>query len=374
MKNFRFFTLLAFLPLLAAKAQTPEDSPYWSIIPNSYCCLKAAAPITVDGVMDEADWQRAPWTEDFVDIEGPARDGPRYRTRVKMLWDATHFYVYAELDDPHVWGRLRQRDTVIFHDNDFEIFICPTGTNHTYYELEVNALNTVWDLFLLKPYRDGGPADNGWDIEGLRTAVFVRGTLNDPTDVDDGWNVEVAIPWAAFNRTAMWFDGQKSPMAPTPPVPGQDMRVNFSRVQWRHDAGGGFYRKIEGMKEDNWVWSPQGVIDMHRPEKWGWVYFMDSATDCEDVGPDPDYVFHIALMRVYDAQKRHFQRRKRHAKTLDDLVLPPHLLTVNGARLDLRMRDNGYVASYRLRRPNGSRAIISMDELSQLLTFEVSEK
>ena len=59
---------------------------------------------------------------------------------------------------------MTERDSVIFRDNDFEVFIDPDGDTHAYYELEINALGTVWDLLLLKPYRDGGPAINGWDI------------------------------------------------------------------------------------------------------------------------------------------------------------------------------------------------------------------
>ena len=50
----------------------------------------------------------------------------------------------------------------------------------------MNALNTCWDLFLPKPYKDGGSADNGWGIPGLKTAVRVNGTLNDPRNRDKG--------------------------------------------------------------------------------------------------------------------------------------------------------------------------------------------
>ena len=39
-------------------------------------------------------------------------------------------------------ARLTKHDAVIFHDNDFEVFIDPDGDNHEYYELELNALNT----------------------------------------------------------------------------------------------------------------------------------------------------------------------------------------------------------------------------------------
>ncbi len=35
----------------------------------------------------------------------------------------------------------------------------------------MNPLNTVWDLQLSKPYKDGGRAVETWNIEGLRTAV-----------------------------------------------------------------------------------------------------------------------------------------------------------------------------------------------------------
>ncbi|MFA6233533.1 MAG: carbohydrate-binding family 9-like protein [Bacteroidota bacterium] len=367
--------LLASLLLCASGGgDEAAEEAYYSIVPNSYCCMKAAAPLIIDGRMDDPDWLNASWTGAFVDIQGESAPLPRFRTRVKMMWDDKYLYVFAELEEPHVWARLRQRDTVIFEDNDFEIFVCPTGTNHTYYEFEVNALNTVWDLFLPKPYRDGGPADNGWDISGLKSAVHVSGSINDPTDIDEGWSVEVAIPWTAFDRTAMYFDGKESLMQPAPPVPGQDMRINFSRVEWRHDAVSGSYRKVQGMKEDNWVWSPQGVIDMHRPEKWGWVYFMDNASACAEAGPDPEYIFHLALMRVYNAQKLYFKSHRKFASDLDDLVLMPHLLNVNGARLDLRPRKKGYVASYRILREGNSRTVISIDETSQLLTFEVLDR
>jgi len=43
--------------------------------------------------------------------------------------------------------------SIIFHDNDFEVFLDPDGDNWMYYEIEVNAAGQVWDLMLVKPYR-----------------------------------------------------------------------------------------------------------------------------------------------------------------------------------------------------------------------------
>ena len=97
---------------------------------------------------------------------------------------------------------LTKHDSVIFHDNDFEIFIDPDGDNHEYYEIEINALNTEWDLFLKKPYRDGGPARQRVGDPRPKTAFHVDGTLNNPSDTDASWSVEFAIPWKVLAEYA----------------------------------------------------------------------------------------------------------------------------------------------------------------------------
>lgn len=232
---------------------------------RTYDCPRAAERVQIDGRLDDPVWRLARWTDDFVDIQGDVKPAPRFRTRVKMLWDDEYFYVGAWMEEPHVWASITQHDSVIFHDNDFEVFIDPNGDTLEYYEFEINALNTGWDLFLDKPYRKGGKARNDWEIPGLRTAVHVDGTLNDPQDRDRDWSVEIAFPWKALAQYA-----QK----PAPPRSGDEWRVNFSRVEWRHEIVAGRYRKAPHTKEDNWVWSPQGAVNMHIPERWGRVRFV----------------------------------------------------------------------------------------------------
>ena len=229
-----------------------------------YTALRAAKPLKIDGVLDDKEWGRAPWSADFVDIQGGDRPKPRFRTRMKMLWDDKYLYIGAELEEPDVWGTLTVHDSVIFRDNDFEVFIDPNGDTLEYYEFEMNALNTGWDLFLDKPYRFGGKARNEWEIPGLKTAVKVWGTLNNPADRDRGWTLEIAMPWKALGEYAH---------RPSPPKHGDEWRINFSRVEWQHNVVDGKYEKVPDTKEDNWVWSPQGVINMHVPEKWGYVRF-----------------------------------------------------------------------------------------------------
>ena len=240
---------LAIFIVLAAGAQETH------VEPSSYDCYRTNAPVRIDGKLDDRAWRAAAWTTDFVDIEGSVKPLPRFRTRAKMLWDDDYLYVGAELEEPDVKATLTKHDSVIFHDNDFEVFLKPPGEAPGYFEFEINALNTGWDLYLNKPYREGGKADNSWDIPGLKTAVAIHGTLNDPSDKDRGWTVEMAFPWSAF----------ASRLPVSKPSIGDQWRINFSRVEW----------KAGQPKEDNWVWSPQGLINMHVPEHWGYLHFRD---------------------------------------------------------------------------------------------------
>ena len=232
--------------------------------PRSYTCKHIDAPITIDGRLDDRAWKSARWTDAFIDIQGTAKPAPRFRTRAKMCWDGDYWYIAAEMEEPHVWATLDQHDQVIFDDNDFEIFIDPDGDGSLYYEVEVNALGTIFDLFLVQTYENGGPALHDWNFTGMKHAIHVDGTLNDPSDEDRGWTVEFALPWRTLKTAAGVM---------CPPQAGDVWRANFSRVEWQVDVVDGKYVKVADTPEDNWVWSPQGVIDMHQPATWGYVEF-----------------------------------------------------------------------------------------------------
>src|SRR6266508_6737278 len=98
-----FFAALLSLTLIPALH--PENPPLLAdpyVPPNSYVCYRAEKPIAIDGRLDDASWSAAPWTDYFVDIEGDKKPKPRFRPRVKMLWDDNCLYIAAELEEPHV--------------------------------------------------------------------------------------------------------------------------------------------------------------------------------------------------------------------------------------------------------------------------------
>jgi hypothetical protein len=293
--------------------------------PRGYVCYRAAKPVAIDGALDDAAWDAAPWTDAFVDIEGDKKPKPRFRTRVRILWDDQALYIAAEMEEHHVWATLREHDSVIFHDNDFEVFIDPDGDNHEYGELELNALNTTWDLLLTKPYKDGGKPVSAWEIKGLKTAVRVQGTLNDATDADTGWTLEIAWPWESLKELRK---------KPVPPVHGDQWRINFSRVQWDVEVVQGLYRKVEKRPEHNWVWSPQGVIDMHRPERWGYLQFSTEQPGDTRFRTDPHWEGRDTLHRVYYAQRIFHKKNAKYASSLADLglKLPAGRVTLDATR------------------------------------------
>ena len=114
-----------------------------------------------------------------------------------MLWDDDYLYIGAVLEEEDIKARLTRRDTIIYYDNDFEVFIDPDSDGHNYFEIETNARGVIFDLMLDKPYRSGGNFMVQWDCPGMQMAVHCEGTLNKPKDKDKYWSVEMAIPHQA---------------------------------------------------------------------------------------------------------------------------------------------------------------------------------
>lgn len=229
--------------------------------PYEYVCRRAPS-IVIDGALD--DWRGIPWTRRFRDIIG--KKDAALSTRAALAWDDRYLYVAARMEQPHLAATLTKHDAVIYHDDDFEIFLDPSGRGRDYFELEINALATVFDLMLSKPYALKGKADHRFDFAGLKKAVALQGSLNDPADRDRGWTVELAIPWDAF-------------LGFSRPRPGDVWRCNMARVEWKKRVEGARYvidvdeTKAMWLQPENWSWSPQFEVAMHKPEHWGYLRF-----------------------------------------------------------------------------------------------------
>lgn len=282
--------------------------------PPVYYCNKATEKLTPDGRLDKSFWENAPFTDYFVDIEGAHMAKPKYNTRAKMLWDDENLYIGAELEGDEIWATLTERDSVIFADNDFEIFINPSGDSHCYYEFEMNALNTVWDLLLTKSYLNGGYPVDAFDITGLQTVVYIDGELNNPSARNRKWSLEVVMPFSVLTQC-------RSPKTDKP-VPGDFWRINFSRVQWDVDIVNNQYIKRVNPEtgrpysEHNWVYAAMGIVNIHYPELWGFLFFTEKG----ETYPVPKTEsVRWELRKLYFNQHEYFDIHGRYADCFDDI-------------------------------------------------------
>lgn len=266
-------------------------------------CRTSVKPGALDGDLSKPFWQQGEWITDFHDIEGDSKPRPWKKTRVKVLWDDEALYVGAELTDDTIWATVENRDEVIFTDNDFEVFLAPQDSSHRYFELEMNAMNTVWDLLMERPQRDCVRRIIGWDVHGLESAVKIDGELNNPSAENRGWSLELKLPWFSYRECGL-DECYPSRFAP---VLGEIWRMDFSRVEYEVDVADGRYVKRCGadgqpLPEHNWLWAPTGIYDAHVPEMWGYLIFTENG---EDYPLPAEDACKFALRKLYYREHRY---------------------------------------------------------------------
>jgi len=331
-------SILPFVFLLTAGTQLKAQNSFQGLealftTPKNYVVQHTSEVLKIDGNLEENAWRKAAWTTNFMDIEGEQKPLPTLQTQVKMLWDDSTLFIAAKMQEPQVWATQMHHDDIIFKDNDFEVFIDPNNSTHQYFEIEVNALNKIFDLFLPKPYRNGGDALISWDLAGLKSAVQIEGTLNHPQDQDKGWTVEMAIPMKSL-RIGYPFHT---------PEEGTIWRINFSHVEWDTKIINGKNSKLKdaagnNLPEHNWVWSPQGVINMHYPERWGYLQFSRKENPVFKLPYSELQKQYLWL--IYYRQKQHLDKSGKYATDLSELKINPKQ-NIEGQENQLEMQATG---------------------------------
>ncbi len=255
---------------------------------------RTAHTSAVDGDITTPMWAEAEWSTRFIDMVTGAPG--MYDTRAAIVWDDTNLYVAFDVEEPFVAATQTDRDSIVFLDNDVEVLI---DGGDCYYELELNAANTVYEVFFIwrDAYTPGSRFDvaqfdvhapdahtfagdydrsgvsfwkgthprgarwafTGFDMPGLRTGVCVNGTLNDDSDIDRGWSAEILIPWASLAVLA--------PSRSVPPQPGDELTMFLGRFQRLIVSG------TEVLPHPAMTLNSHGVYDTHLPERWSRIRF-----------------------------------------------------------------------------------------------------
>jgi hypothetical protein len=162
-----------------------------------YECRWTKLPVTLDGRLSEPAWQQARLLKDFT-IAG-TRKPATTATVARLLWDDTHLYFGAKMEDQDVYALHEGHDSPFGGDDVIELFLKPSRTLPYYWEIHVTPNGATRDYFFAR--RNAGPAER-WQSHhtGMKAAATVDGTLNHWEDRDRGWSAEAAIPWSAFQK------------------------------------------------------------------------------------------------------------------------------------------------------------------------------
>jgi hypothetical protein len=257
-----------------------------------YTCRKIPGPLVIDGNLDKSVWQQAEKTRRFVDMV--SGEPAFFDTKMTALWDEENFYAAFRLEEPALRASQTERDSLIWLDNDVEIFI---DGEDCYYEFEMNALNTIYEVFfiyqdalkkgsrfdipefdlyqhdvdVLCGFQDGSRykkhrrgkrwAFMDWDWPGLKSAVKLEGRINDPATVDSGWTAEIALPWAGFRKLL--------PCQTFPPRDGDAIRAAFFRFEALR------YHNKTVAESPGWALNEHGLYDSHIPEAFSYIHFSE---------------------------------------------------------------------------------------------------
>ncbi|MFC1607431.1 carbohydrate-binding family 9-like protein [Candidatus Latescibacterota bacterium] len=216
---------------------------------SEYTVMRTTGKVIIDGVLDEEDWQAAPACSPFVFPWW--KEGEKKQTEVKMLWDDTFLYLSYRCDDSYIWAEYYDTNSATCLDDCVEIFWDPNpgDPRRKYNMFEMNCIGNVLSVYV----------GSGMSIKEKVSRIMVphiaqniMGTVNDDSDVDTGWILEIAIRFSDYTEL---FDGS---------TPDEDAmwRVGLNR------CGG-----KTNVQESQWSPSLTGNDSFHRPEDFGKVFF-----------------------------------------------------------------------------------------------------
>ncbi len=164
--------------------------------------LKAKGPITVDGKMLEEEWHETP-SSSFNNYYRFKKDGDKQKSTFRALWDETNLYFFYAFEDKYLTVRETQRDGKPYFDDCAELFLIPVPEAlDTHFCFEINLNKAANDLIYFNNYYQGNsialkPFNPEYKVE-----ITYDGTINDNSDIDKGWTMELEIPLTTFGFLA----------------------------------------------------------------------------------------------------------------------------------------------------------------------------
>lgn len=155
---------------------------------RSFVMHKAAGPITIDGKLDEKDWQTATTVEQFWELNAAAPPALQ-QTKLKMMWDAKYLYFAFICEDPNIDLTVVPHNGDTYNHDCVELFLMPKFPR--YWELNITPAGCLFEKRAKKRADNfGDDSNDDARVEGL----LFKTTFTGPADAPTGYITEIAFP------------------------------------------------------------------------------------------------------------------------------------------------------------------------------------
>lgn len=230
-------------------------------------------------------------------------DGNNNTMVFNAFWDSDSLYFNVQVNDanlnykqPDTWDLFQAKDylEVLWNSDCIEV-----GMDLNHDRSEWKQLDDVELVVDLK----GNKTGNRWSAEDsiyehwgshTRTSVVYRGTTNNNTDIDEGYTIQIAIPWSELRIT-----------------PREDMTIGFDIQLYDKDADldESFRTSLSGTNpESNDNTSEWTTLVLQRKNSSAMLYWLFAALGCAGVA-----------ILVYTFVSR---QRQKEENEIEDVDLP----------------------------------------------------
>ena len=231
--------LLALLSLTTAGVAAADTTHYADR--TRYLALKAAVPLTIDGVADEAVWQDARWQELKYRWLGPEYTPADFHGRYKVAWTEDKLYILAEFTDDVLIDSHRDPLVQYWDDDCLEIFLDEDYSggehqyNHNAFAYHMSLDNQAIDIGTDKQARNySHHVESRWKQNGDKIVWELAIDIYTDAYADD-WEGNEPVPLSAGKLMGL--------MVAYCDNDGSELRENFI----------GSERVAEGPKDRGWI-------------------------------------------------------------------------------------------------------------------------
>lgn len=223
---------------------------------ETFTASRATGTITIDGKRTEPSWQSAE-PRSFEYFYHAEKETDSQKTVLRMLWDDHAVYLFFECEDQFITARETKRDGQPYYDDCAEIFITPVPVSRPMHlGIEVNLYKASNDFISFPNFYEGrGGAMKSYNPD-FEVEVFVDGTVNDNSDLDRGWTMEMAIPTSLFANVSAFT-----------PVKEGNMWTIMAVRQDRNDAEG-------NRRSTSTIFPLSEKMNVHESSRFGQVKFV----------------------------------------------------------------------------------------------------